>query len=61
MKPKHYDVGDNSASMERLSPSGMYLIECRVRGELYDKVRCDDYQDALWYFTSFKAIARGAA
>lgn len=46
-------------TMEKLFPSGMYLVQCRdKKGELYDKIRSDDYQDAYQYFKSFKAIAK---
>jgi len=48
------------ATFERLTPSGMYLVQCYVGSELHDKVRCDDYRDALAYFRAFKAIAKQA-
>jgi hypothetical protein len=60
MKPKRYDAGGNSATVEKMFPSGMYLVECRIGGELHDKVRCDDYRSAQDYFAAFKAIARGS-
>ena len=48
------------ATLERLSPSGMYLVECYVGTELHDKIRCDDYHNALEYYKAFQAIAKAA-
>ena len=48
------------ASMEKLFPSGMYLVQVRTpSGELHDKIRLDDYRQAMSYFKAFKAIAKG--
>lgn len=47
--------------MERLFPSGMYLIEVYIGSELRDKVRCDDYRTALDYWKCFQLIAKRGA
>jgi len=44
--------------MERLFPSGMYLLEVYIGSELRDKVRCDDYRMALDYWKCFQLIAK---
>jgi hypothetical protein len=49
------------ATMERLFPSGMYLIEVYIGSELRDKVRCDDYRMALDYWKCFQLIAKQGA
>jgi hypothetical protein len=46
------------ATMERLFPSGMYLLEVYIGSELRDKVRCDDYRMALDYWKCFQLIAK---
>ena len=57
-KRKDYKSG-SSVTMEKLFPSGMYLIELRTpKGELHDKIRVDDYRMALDYWRSFCAIAK---
>ena len=39
----------------------MYCVILRdASGEVHDKMRCDDYRNALDYYRSFKAIARNA-
>lgn len=48
------------ASIERLFPSGMYLVQCYKGTELADKVRCDSYRVACEYYRAFQAIAKGA-
>jgi hypothetical protein len=48
------------ATMEKLFPSGYYLIQCYKGSELHDKIRCDDYRTALDYFKSFSLIAKNA-
>lgn len=55
---KTYDNGH--ASIERLSPSGMWLVQVYKGSELHDKIRCDDYRSALEYFRAFSAIAKNA-
>lgn len=56
MSIKNFDKG--YAVLEKLFPSGMYLVECYIGSELHDKIRCDDYQDALNYFKSFSLLAK---
>lgn len=47
-------------TMEKTGASGMYVVLLRApSGQVHDKVRCDDYSDALAYRRSFLAIARG--
>ena len=59
MKTKLYKSGA-FVTFERLTPSGMYAVLLRSpSGDVFDKVRCDDYQDALAYMRSFCAIAKG--
>jgi hypothetical protein len=48
------------ATLERLYPSGMYLVQCYVGTELYDKIRCDTYRSASEYYKAFQAIAKSA-
>lgn len=48
------------ASIERLMPSGMYLVQVYKGSQLHDKIRCDDYRSALQYLKAFAAIARNA-
>jgi hypothetical protein len=46
------------AMMEPQS-QGMYLVLVRsANGDVYDKVRCDDYRNALDYFRAFNRIAK---
>lgn len=59
MRIKTYKNGH--ATMERLFPSGMYLIEVYIGSELHDKVRCDDYRMALDYWKCFQLIAKRGA
>jgi len=58
MKMKCYRNGH--ASMERLFPSGLYLVRCYKGTELHDKIRCDTYRAALDYYRAFCAIAKAA-
>ena len=34
------------ATLEKLFPSGYYLVQCYKGTELHDKIRCDDYRMA---------------
>ena len=46
------------AMMEPQS-QGMYLVLVRsANGDVYDKVRCDDYRNALDSFRAFNRIAK---
>jgi hypothetical protein len=56
MKIKEYKNG--YATFERLSPSGMYLIQLYKGSELADKMRCDTYKAATEYFQAFAKIAK---
>lgn len=47
-------------TFERLFPSGFYLVQLYIGGELHDKIRCDDYRAALAYLRSFNQIAKKA-
>ncbi len=58
MKAKIFENG--SATLERLFPSGFYLVQVYIGTELHDKVRCDDYRLALEYFRVFSRIAKNA-
>ena len=46
------------ASMEKLFPSGMYIVQLYIGQDLRDKVRCDDYTMALEYYRAFSRIAK---
>jgi hypothetical protein len=48
------------ATLEKLFPSGMYLVQCYKGTELHDKIRCDDYRSAMDYYKAFTAIAKTA-
>lgn len=62
MKPKLKTFkGEAFVTMEKMSHSGMYLVQgWNDAGRCFDKIRCDDYRNALAYFKSFCAIARNA-
>ena len=48
-----------SVTMEKLFPSGMYLVILYdYQGLIHDKVRCDSYRTACEYKKAFRAIAR---
>lgn len=55
-----YHHKENTVTFEKTIPSGMYVVTLRIKGELKDKVRCDDYKEARAYCASFRKIARGA-
>lgn len=57
---KSYGVRNGArVQMERLTPSGMYLIELwEPNGSLFTKMRCDDFRDALAVFSEFKKQAK---
>jgi hypothetical protein len=48
------------ATLERLYPSGMYLVQCYVGTELHNKIRCDEYRSACEYYKAFQAVAKAA-
>jgi hypothetical protein len=48
-----------STTFEQQYHSGLITVTLRSSsGEIYDKVRCDDYRNALKYFSAFNAIAK---
>ena len=60
MKLYSYKHGD--VLVEKLFPSGMYLVQLRnTTGDLVDKIRCDDYRMAMDYKRAFIAIAKHKA
>jgi len=47
---------------ERLSPSGYWCVKLyNAAGNLTDKVRTDDYKNALAYWKTFNLIAKNGA
>jgi hypothetical protein len=58
MKIKSFKNG--YATLEKLFPSGMYLVQCYIGTELHDKIRCDDYQIAMQYYKAFSNIAKNS-
>ena len=48
-----------STMMEKAN--GWYMVNVRnARGDVHDKVRCDDYRMACEYWRAFNAIAKTA-
>jgi hypothetical protein len=48
-----------SVTYEKSFPSGMHIVMIRnPEGDVHDKIRCDDYEDAMDYLQSFRKIAR---
>lgn len=58
--PKTKTYPNGYTTFERLFPSGMYLVQVYIRGEMHDKIRCDDYRSALDYLKCFNQIAKRA-
>ena len=58
MKIKEYKNG--YATLERLFPSGMYLVQLYKGSEMADKIRCDTYKAAMEYYKAFAKIAKSA-
>jgi hypothetical protein len=48
------------ATIEKLSPSGMYLVQVYKGANLHDTIRLDDYRQAQEYFRAFCSIAKAA-
>lgn len=46
-----------TVTMEKLFPSGMYVIRLRVGGKLTEKVRCESYGNSMDHFRRFCVIA----
>lgn len=62
MRPTINSYKNGDVVMERLFPSGMWLVQLRNNaGELVDKIRCDDYRMAKEYKRAFAAIAKRRA
>lgn len=59
MKRKDYPNGA-SATMEKLSTSGMYLVEAWGPAGRLDRMRCDTYRAAAEYFRAFCRLAKAA-
>jgi hypothetical protein len=50
-----------SAHAEKGSYAGMYTVLIRTaKGDIHDRVRCDDYRMAMEYYKTFCNIARNA-
>ena len=48
-----------TASLDKAG--SMYVAIVRnARGDIHDKMRCDDYRDACDYYRAFSAIAKNA-
>lgn len=59
MKSKTYENGW-SAYFEK--HASWYLVNVRnARGDIHDKMRCDDYRTACDYWRAFNAIAKNGA
>lgn len=60
MKPKA-KVYSNDWSTYMEQSGWLYVVYVRnARGDVHDKVRCDDYRSALDYWKAFNAIAKAA-
>jgi len=58
MKTKTYRNGWST-----MMNKGAYVYEVNVRnarGDIHDKMRCDDYRTACDYYRAFNAIAKAA-
>ena len=55
---KIYNYKNAHVTFEKLQPSGMYLVILRTGNEIKDKIKCDDYSNAIAYCRSFKKIAK---
>jgi hypothetical protein len=59
MAKRYYNRNGAHVTMERLFPSGYFLVELwDTLGNLHDKMLCDDKRDALTVYNSFKIAAR---
>jgi hypothetical protein len=58
MRPRLNIYQNGSASMERVFPSGLYVVTVYRGSEVYDRVRCDTYRGALEYWRAFNRIAK---
>ncbi len=58
MKIKEYKSGAR-VTFEKTFPSGMYIVLLRnPQGDVHDKIKCDDYDNAREYYRAFCAIAK---
>lgn len=56
---KIYSYRNGDVLVERVFPSGMYLVQLRnTDGNIRDKVMCDGYRMAMEYKRAFIAIAK---
>lgn len=54
-----YKMHKNDSFVTFEKCNGWYEVRLRSpNGELHNKVRCDDYRDAMEYWKSFNAIAK---
>ena len=50
-----------SMSFEQQYHNGMITVKIRTAaGEIYDRIRCDNYRDAMDYWRAFNGIAKAA-
>ena len=56
---KIYEGKNGSVTLEKVFPSGLYVVVLRdTKGDVADKVRCDDYRMAKDYLRAFRKIAK---
>lgn len=59
MRSKEYR---NGWSTVMYKTGALYVVIVQnARGDVHDKVRCDDYRDACSYYRAFNAIASNGA
>ena len=54
--PKIAVYKENHASIDK-DAGGLYVVRVYKGNNLHDKVRCDDYRQAMDYYKAFRAIA----
>ena len=58
---EHFQTYRNGWSVMMDKSGYLWTVLARdARGEVYDKVRCDTYRDAMDYWNAFRAIAKAA-
>jgi hypothetical protein len=60
MQPKAKVYGNDWSTYMEKAGSLWCVIVRNARGDVHDKVRCDDYRSALTYWKAFNAIAKAA-
>lgn len=56
---KLYEGKNGSVTFEKALPSGLYVVTLRdTKGNVADKVRCDDYHMAKDYLRAFRKTAK---